>query len=170
MITALMNKQVDKLEKDLGVPLDESRYMIDHHLRAVLAFSTVRSWAEFRRMLPADVYYVAKIAAYRQEDCGSCLQIAVNQARQNGVPPTTIQAAVDRRLDALNPDLRLVYRFAEGQANRQDDPEGRSHIIRRYGHKGLIELALAIASARMFPALKRTLGFATSCSLIRVAV
>jgi hypothetical protein len=121
-------------------------------------------------VLPADVYYVAKIAAYRQEDCGSCLQIAVNKARNANIPPAVIRAAKDGRLEALPPELRLVFRFAEGQANREDDPPAREEIIRRYGHDGLIELALAITSARTFPTLKRSLGFAISCSRVQVAV
>ena len=93
-------------------------------LRALYAFSKVRDFADFRRVLPADAYYVAKIAAYRQEDCGSCLQIAVNQAREHQVQRGVIQAAGDRRVDALSPELRLVFRFAEAQANRDDDPGG----------------------------------------------
>jgi len=161
---------LDRVEKQLGAPVDESRYMAEHSLRALYAFSKVRDFADFRRVLPADVYYVAKIAAYRQEDCGSCLQIAVNQAREHQVQRGVIQAAVDRRLDALSPELRLVFRFAEAQANRDDDPEARQQIIRRYGDQGLIEIGLAITSARMFPTLKRALGFSISCSRVKVAV
>jgi hypothetical protein len=121
-------------------------------------------------VIPVDVYYIAKIAAYRQEDCGSCLQISVNLARKANVPAPIIRAAVERRLEALPPELRLVYLFAEGQANRHDDPQAREKIIQRYGHDGLIELALAITSARTFPTLKRSLGFAISCSRAQLAV
>jgi hypothetical protein len=170
MIKGLIDRKLNAVEKELGVPIDESRYMARHNLRALWAFSKVLDWAELRRVLPADVYYVAKIAAYRQEDCGSCLQIAVNKARKANIPPAIIRAAADGRLEALPPELRLVFRFAEGQANREDDPQAREGIIQRYGHDGLIELALAITSARTFPTLKRSLGFAISCSRVQVAV
>ena len=169
-MNALIERKLDAVEKELGAPIDESRYMAKYHLRALWAFSKVLDWAEFRRALPVDAYYVAKIAAYRQEDCGSCLQIAVNKARKANVPLPIIRAAIDRNLDALPPELRLVFLFAEGQANREDDLDARERIIERYGHQGLIELALAITSARTFPTLKRTLGFAISCSRVQVAV
>jgi hypothetical protein len=37
-------------------------------------------------------------------------------------------------------------------------------------HEGLVELALAIASARVFPIAKRALGYATSCTLVDAKV
>lgn len=40
----------------------------------------------------------------------------------------------------------------------------------RYGEEGLVELALAIASARVFPVTKRALGYALSCSKVEVRV
>jgi hypothetical protein len=170
MINMLIKKKLDNLEKELGVPIDEARYMAEHNLRASYAFSKVQDFANLRRVLPAEMYYIAKIAAYRQEDCGSCLQIAVNHARKAGLSTATIQAAVDGRLTALSPDAQMIFRFAEAQANREDDPGARKRIIQRFGHDGLIELGLAITSARMFPTLKRVLGYAVSCSRVKVAV
>ena len=170
MINMLINKKLDSVEKELGVPVDEARYMAEHNLRAFYAFSKVQDFANLRRVLPAEMYYMAKIAAYRQEDCGSCLQIAVNQARKAGLAPAAIQAAVDRNLGALSPDARIIFRFAESQVNREDDPDARAQIIQRFGHDGLIELALALTSARMFPTMKRVLGYAVSCSRVKVAV
>lgn len=170
MIKMFIKRKLDSLEKELGVPVDESRYMAEHNVPALLAFNKVVAIAQHRRILPAAVYYIAKIASYRQEDCGTCVQIAVNQARSHGVSTAVIQAALDRRLNALSPELQMIYRFAEGQANREDDPDTRQRIIDRYGHAGLIELALAITSTRTFPTLKRILGYAKSCSRIKVAV
>jgi AhpD family alkylhydroperoxidase len=170
MMNTLINKKLDSLEKELGVPIDESRYIAKHHLRALYAFSKVQDFSNLRHVLPAEMYYVAKIAAYRQEDCGSCLQIAVNQARKAGISPVTIQAALDRKVAALSPDAQMIFRFAESQVNREDDPDAREQIIQRFGHQGLIELALALTSARMFPTIKRVLGYAVSCSRVKVAV
>lgn len=170
MIKAIVRRMLGRQQKDLGVPVDEAYYMLDHSLPALRAFSKVLAISEFHHTLPNDVYHIAKIAAYRQEDCGTCLQISVNRAKRDGVKPELIRAAAAGNVTALTPELRMIYRFAEMQANREDDPEVRNEIIHRFGHEGLIELALAITSTRTFPALKRVLGYATSCSRVVVEV
>ena len=63
----------------------------------------------------------------------------------------------------------MAFRFGAMQANRQDDDVLRERLRARYGDEGLIELGMGIASARMFPAFKRTLGFAKSCAMVQVA-
>ena len=168
MIRNILRRMIDRVEQRLGVPLDESRYMLDHSLGGFLAFSTVQTWADRHKALGADAYYVAKIAAYHEEDCGTCLQIAVNLALKAGVSRELVRYAAQGREELLPVELRLVYRFAQKQANREDDDELRETLRGRYGDEALIELAMAIASARMFPAFKRTLGYAKSCSMVRV--
>src|SRR5437763_1353918 len=128
MIKQLINRQLDQAEKDLGAPVDEMRYVARHSLAALRAWSTVRSWSDFRKAMPAEAFYLAKIAAYRQEDCGTCLQISVHLAKKAGVDPRYIRAAVNGNVEALPPNVQVVYRFAEKQANREDDPEAREQI------------------------------------------
>jgi hypothetical protein len=169
MLRKLMNKWIDRVERRLGVPADEARYVANHSPRALWAWRNVGQWAEYRRRLPADAYYVAKTAAYTVEDCGSCLQIAVNQARDH-LSPELLRNVLGGRAERLSPDLQAVYRFAQLQADRIDDEELRERLIRTYGEEAFIELATAIASTRVFPTFKRALGFAKSCSLVHVNV
>lgn len=168
MIRTILRRMIDRVEQRLGVPVDEARYMVDHSLGSFLAFSTVQTWTDRHKALGAEAYYVAKIAAYREEDCGTCLQIAVNLALKAGVSREIVGYAAQGREELLPPKLRELYRFAQKQANRVDDDDLREKLRARYGDEALIELALAIASARMFPAFKRTLGFAKSCAMVRV--
>ncbi len=163
-----INRRLSKMEQFLGVPMDETRYMLKHSLKALLAFNGVRKISRFAGRLPADVYATAKIAAYKQEDCGSCLQITVNLARKAGVSTELIRDLIAGRTQALPEELREVYQFAQEQANRVDNPELRERIRQRYGDDGLIAIALAITSAGTFPTLKRVLGFATSCSRVEI--
>ena len=109
--------------------------------------------------------------ATRHEDCGTCVQIAVNQARKAGLPAELLRAVLDGKLDALPEELRDAYRFAEAvlAANGEEDA-WRERIRLRYGDEGLIEMALAIASCRVFPITKRALGYAVSCSKVAVRV
>ncbi len=41
----------------------------------------------------------------------------------------------------------------------------RPVMISRYGEKALTDLAIGIATSRVYPGIKRTLGFAQSCTL-----
>lgn len=160
MIQAIIDHQLDKAEKDLGVPINEMRWVAKVSRSALRAWSTVQSWAHFREALPAQAFYISKIAAYRVEDCGSCMQIAINYAKKGGVPVRLIQAALDRNLSELGPELAMVYLFAERQAKGQDDPDAREKIRAKYGDKALIDLAFSIVGSRAFPTFKRVLGYA----------
>ncbi len=168
MIRWLMNRRLNQMEQYLGVPVDETRYILKHSVKALLACGGLAKISQYRETLPADVYTTAKIAAYRQEDCGSCLQITVNLARKAGVPAEFVRDLIAGRTKALPEPLRDVYQFAEEQANRVDNPELRERLRQRYGDDGLITLALAITSARTFPTLTRALGYATSCSQMQI--
>lgn len=168
MIRWFLNRRLNQMERYLGAPVDETRYILKHSVKALLAYGGLGRISRYPGPIPADVYAAAKIAAYRQEDCGSCLQITVNLARKAGVPAELMRDLIAGRTKALPEPLRDVYRFAEEQANRVDNPDLRERLRQRYGDHGLIALALAITSARTFPTLKRALGYATSCSRMEI--
>jgi hypothetical protein len=66
--------------------------------------------------------------------------------------------------------LADVYHFAETVVAGGDDETLRQRIREHYGDEALIEMGLAMAVGQTFPVVKRTLGFAKSCSLIRVEI
>jgi alkylhydroperoxidase family enzyme len=171
MLRSFILSRIAVAEKDFGVPLDYCRYMLKVSLRAFFKFGKFLAVDEYRRVLPAAPCYVARIVAVRDADCGTCVQIAVNQARKAGVPAEVLQAVLDGRLDDLPEELREAYRFAEAVATQSgQEDEWRECIRQRYGDEGLIEMALAIASCRAFPTIKRALGYAVSCSAVAVRV
>src|SRR3954467_14989 len=164
MLRRLILGRIAAAEKTLGVPLDYCQYIARTSLRAFFKFAKFLAVDEYRRVLPAAPCYVARIVAVRHDDCGTCVQIAVNQAKKAGVSPEILRAVLDGNLDDLPEDLRDVYRFTDAIV-RNTGPESplRERIRQRYGDEALIELALAIASCRTFPTIKRTLGYAVSC-------
>jgi alkylhydroperoxidase family enzyme len=168
MIRWLLKRQVDKAERELGVPVDETRYILDHSIKALMALRGLQKIARFDEALPAEAYHTAKIAAHRVADCGSCLQIAVNLATKSGMKAELIRDLVAGRTQKLSPPLRDVFQFAEEQSNRIDNPELRERLRRTYGDEGLITLATALISSQTFPVLKRALGFSVSCSRVEI--
>jgi alkylhydroperoxidase family enzyme len=171
MLRRLILARIAAAEKVLGVPLEYCRFIVRVSLRASFKFAKFLAVDEYRRVLPSGPLYVARIVAVRDEDCGTCVQIAVNQARKAGVPGEQLRAVLDCKLDKLPDELRDAYRFAEAVVTRNGEEEGlRERIRLNYGDEGLIEMALAIASCRVFPITKRALGYAVSCSAVPIHV
>ena len=114
----------------------------------------------------------ARLVATQREDCGSCLQMAIDEASRNGMPHELLAAILGRDLTSMHlvdRRLVLVVRFADGVLSRDgSDVEPRAAIEEHLGEHALAELSLAIASARVFPTLKRGLGVAASCSAVRL--
>lgn len=171
MLRWLILKKLDAVEKQLGASIDYLRHIVRTSLRAFFKFAKIMPIAVYRRKLPPGPWHVAHMVAARDEDCGTCVQIAVNQAKKDGLAPQLIQAVLNCRPDDLPQDLADAYRFTEAVVQATyDEEELRERIRRRHGEEALIELALAIASSRFFPITKRALGYATSCSRVTLNV
>jgi hypothetical protein len=171
MLRRFILTRITAAEKDLGVPLEYCRFIIGASLRASFRFAKFLAVDEYRRVLPPGPCYIARIVATRHEDCGSCVQIAVNQAKKAGLPPELLRAVLDHKLDALPDEIKEAYHFAEAVLTANGE-EGawRERLRLRYGDEGLVEMALAIATCRVFPTIKRALGYAVSCSAVAVRV
>lgn len=169
MLRWIINRRLNAAEKKLGVSVDYLRHIARVSLPAFFKFVKFMPLAEYRKKLPADVFHVARLVAVQQEDCGSCVQIEVNLAQQDGVDAALLQKVLDGKLEALSPELANVYRFSQAVVTQQDDVELRETVKQQYGEEGLVELALTIAACRVFPTTKRALGYATSCSKVKIS-
>ena len=166
---ALVLKRLDAEEKKLGVSLDYLRHMVRTSLRCFFKFALFTPMAAHRRRLPVEPCNVARLVTSRHADCGTCLQIAINVARQEGLAPELVRAVVDARPEDLPPDLRDVYLFTEAVLSATGEEDSLRESLRtRLGDEALIELSLAIASSLVFPTLKRSLGYAKSCSQVQL--
>lgn len=170
MLKSLILRRLSVQEKSLGASLDYVRHMLNVSFGAFRRFALIQPMAGYRRVLPADAYHVARLVATQNADCGSCVQIEVNLARRDGVEPSILQAVLNDELDALPQELADVCRFTNAVVTARDDEPLREAVRARFGETGLVELALAIASSQVFPTVKRTLGYARSCSLFTVDI
>ena len=150
--------------------MDYLRHIVDVSPAAFLRFACIMPLANSRRALPKEAWYAAQFVALQQEDCGTCLQIAVNLARHEGVAPELIRSLLDGNCEDFPQDVSDVYAFAKSIVTGIDDEDSRDKLRSRYGDRGLIELAYAIASARIPPTIKRVLGYAKSCSAVKVSM
>ena len=169
MLRWIINRRLSAEEERLGESMDYLRYVNRRSLSSMLRFAAIGPFANSRRTLPADAWYAAQLVALQHEDCGPCLQIGVNLARSNGVESSLIESIVRGNWSELEPHLLTICEFTKGTVtDKIASDELRERIIDRFGEKGLIELAFAIASAAIPPTVKRVLGFSRSCAAVEI--
>ena len=92
-------------------------------------------------------------------------------ALKGGARPDTLRAILASNEAAMGPDAALGYRFASASLGKDLEAAdaARDEVVRRWGKKGLIALAMALTTARMYPTLKYALGHGRACSRVTVA-
>lgn len=170
MPNSLIERLIRQQENRTGESADFLRDIWDASPGAFLRFAGFVPMSRFRGHLPVNAVAAARIATVHEEDCGPCLQTVVTMSLDAGASPHILAAAVEERLDEMDEETALVFRFAKAIVTRDPKVENdRAAIEQRWGKAGLTELALAIASTRVFPTLKRVMGYAEACQRITIA-
>lgn len=139
--------------------------LLERSPTAYEAFLGGMTMSGVREVAPVELLAVARIAALQVEDCGPCLALSLKMAREAGVSEAVIRGAL-RGGNGLEGDASDVWRFAHAvAANEPLDETWRSALEARLGKGTIAELAVAIAGVRIYPAIKRALGYAQSCTL-----
>lgn len=167
MTRTLLHRFIRRQERALDAPLDYLRDIADSSAVAFFKFTLLAPLGAHRRFLPLEAWHVARIAATFAEDCGACAQIALNLARRDGISLSLLRAVITEDDDALPSPLADINRLVRLLSQRHDDPLLRERLISYFGRDGFIELGLVIATSRFIPGLKRALGHAQSCALLR---
>jgi hypothetical protein len=169
MIKWFLRRQVAAFERTWNYDASYLRDVLDADPRALLAFGKAAAMSNYRKDVPPAAYCAAGIVGTLAEDCGPCTQLVIDMAQRKGVAPDILRAIVARDLAALPFDVALVMRFAE--ASLQHAPEAddlREEVVRRFGKRGLMSLAFALTSARLYPTLKYALGHGRACTRVTV--
>ena len=168
----LFDRVISKQEAELGASLDYLRDIAGTSSSAFLKFGLFAPLAQHRKALSPEVWHLARLGATQVQDCGTCVQIVVNAARADGVAPDVLRTALSGGTpggDALEPDRQLALDYGRAVAQNGDDVQAAVEAARaRFGDDGLVELALAVATAQVFPVVKRGLGRATACALVEI--
>jgi hypothetical protein len=151
-----------------GVEMDFAYRLRDVAPGRLFRFSFIKIVEGPRKHTPANLYHAAGLAAAMAEDCGPCVQIHINLGLKDGVPAPTLQGLVQRKLDAVEADAALGFRYGEAVARGGDASGHRDAILAKWGEPALIELAFAVATARFYPAVKRGMGYAHACEKVKV--
>ncbi|MEO8706768.1 MAG: hypothetical protein ABI867_42470 [Kofleriaceae bacterium] len=169
MLKWIVRNRLAAFEKKFDYDMSYVRHLLATDARAFFAFAKVMKLGEYRRDIPKDVYWAAKLTGTITEDCGPCTQLLVTMALADGVDPAVIRSVFTA--DAAMPEaVKLGVDFAA--ATLAHDPaadELRDRIVKRWGERALISLAFAIVSSRIYPTLKYALGHGKACRRVVVA-
>jgi alkylhydroperoxidase/carboxymuconolactone decarboxylase family protein YurZ len=170
MNTRNYRKEIDEFEARYRYDSTYMRELLEYSPAGYAKFDNFMPLAGHREKLDPETYWVARLAAMQVEDCGDCLQLNVRMAIEDDVSRAVIESVL-KGGKTLPDDLRDLYEFAVSVAahNSTDNGVG-GHIEARFDKGALLELALCIATAKVFPTIKRTLGYTRSCSLVEIEV
>lgn len=168
---AVAHQIITVAERQVGLPLPYLHTPADASAVAFAKWLAATPATTHRKAAPRDAWHLARLAATHAQDCGTCVQVVVHMARQDGVPAETLRAALDGREEDLSEPERVAVGF--GRAVASNAPDVLDWVRRAeeaFGYAAHVELAMAVAMCQIFPVVKRGLGQAVACSLVTVEV
>jgi hypothetical protein len=170
MLRYFLSRTLVRFERQWNYDASYMRELLALSPWAFIKFGVATSLGR-RTEAPAAAMAAAGLVGTLAEDCGPCVQIGVDMAVAQGVPPAILQAILAGDEQAMGPDAALGYRFA--RASLAHDLEAgdaaRAEAARRWGPKAVTALGLMLMTSRMYPTLKYATGHGRSCSRVVVA-
>jgi hypothetical protein len=170
MLRALLDRlAIRPFERAFDYDASYMRELLAARPLTFLKFSIVTGLAP-RHDAPAEALAAVGVVATLREDCGPCTQISVDIALKGGAAPAVVRAILAGDEAGMGEAAALAYRFAYATLDRDLDAAeaARDEILRCWGRRGLVAIALTITTARMYPTLKYALGHGKTCSKIIV--
>lgn len=170
MLNWLIRNRLDAFGRKYGYDVGYMRELLETDRKAFMAVAKVAAMGNYRRDIPKDVYWAAKILGAVAEDCGPCTQLGVAMALEDGASARMLSDVLAGRDASLSEDVRLGVTFA--RQTLVHDPEAdvsREQIVKRWGQRALVSLSFALIATRIYPALKYALGHGKACKRVEVA-
>jgi hypothetical protein len=171
MLKALLDRfAIRPFEREFSYDASYLRAVLAARAATFLQFSFATNLVR-RSDAPAEALAAAGIVATLREDCGPCTQIGVDIAVKGGMDRQVLRAILTGDEAGMGETAALAYRFAQASLDRDMETADplRDEIVRRWGQRGLVAIALTITTTRMYPTLKYALGYGKACSKVTVA-
>lgn len=170
MLKFFLGRWLDRFERQWRYDAGYMRQVLAANPASLLKFA-MGTRAPDVRAAPAEALFAAGLVGTLSEDCGPCVQIAVDIATASGVSPVVLRGILAGDEAAMGETAALAWRFARASLARDleaADPL-RDEIVRRWGDKALVAIGLSLTASRMYPTLKYALGHGKTCSKVVVA-
>ena len=169
MLAWWIKRKLDSFEKAYSYDTAYLREILAVSPRAALSYQRAIKLGHYRGGLSLESWHIVNIIGIVHEDCGACAQLSVDLALEAGVPSEVVRAVVRGDLDGIPEPSRMLADFAlavlRGEA-RAD--ELREQVLERHGRDVLVAIAFALTTTKMYPTVKRVLGYAHSCTRVKV--
>jgi len=170
MLRWILTRAIDAMERRYGYDASYMREVLAVSPWTFLKFGWVASLGHGKRA-PVEAITAAALVGTLAEDCGPCTQISVDLGLEAGAPAGVIRAVLAGDEAAMGDAAALAWRFARASLARDMrlcDPL-RDEVVRRWGRGGLVDIAMALTTSRMYPTLKYAMGHGKTCSKVLVA-
>ena len=128
--------------------------------KAIRKMAGLHKLANHREVVPVEARFAAILVGELAEDCGPCVQIAVDQARKAGVPDDQIEAVLQAHQSAMSPDVGLAFRLARTVVTGTADADQlRQEVRDRWGEAGIVDLVVPMQVYRLYSMIKAGLGY-----------
>lgn len=169
MLKSIVLRRIAAFEQEWKYDAGYLRELADVGIGVVWRFGQVSALGHLTGA-PNVALAAARLAGTLTEDCGPCTQLVIDMAAKEGVSPDELRAIVAGDEAKMSDDARLAHRFARASLARDlpaSDPL-REEIVAKWGRRGLVAIAFALVTGRMFPTLKYALGHGRACSRVTV--
>ena len=170
MLKWFIRNRLAAFENKYDYDMSYAREILAADTSAFLAFAKLGGIGAYRKDVPKNMYWAAKLTGTITEDCGPCTQLLVGMALEAGADAKVLKAVLAHDDAALPADALLGVTFARAAlAHAPEADELREQIVKQHGQRAVIALAFAICSARLYPTLKYALGHGKACQRVVVA-
>ena len=158
MRSYFIRRILQRMDKRFDYDSSYLLYLRDESPKAFWKFMRASGLSRHGEQAPVEATFTVRLLATMNEDCGSCTQLFVHHAREGKMANDQIEAILTRNMAAMNSVVALAYRYADSILNRRLDAADACNAVRvRWGDKGLIDLALSMQGARLYPMVKAAL-------------
>ncbi|GAB2892109.1 hypothetical protein ACCI51_02435 [Microbulbifer echini] len=161
-------EEMDAFSQRYRYDMDYLREFLRSSPEGFEKFANFQPLSMHREFLPLEVFWVSKLAAMQVADCGACLQLNVRMALEADVEPHLVRACIQGGSNLPEP-LKDIFDFATALASYKNiDPVLDQRIGTQLDQRQRIELGVSVATASVYPTIKRAMGHTQSCSLIEI--
>ena len=169
MIKAFLKRGARRFGARFNYDVSYMQHVTEVSAEAGLRLSALQVFAGYRGPPSArNVVAGAALASTLDGDCGPCLQLVADIAQASRVPREQIALCLRGQPEDAG-DTGLGFRFALAAIADSDTLEAlRAEIAGRYGEAAVVAAAFAASSGRVYPVLKRGLGYGAVCAKVSI--
>jgi hypothetical protein len=169
MLNALARRVIKRMEERYDYDMSYALYLLEKTPKAFRKFMRAGALSRHRERAPMEAAFTVQLLATMYEDCGPCTQLFVRLAEESKMSADQIEAVLTGKASAMHSAVALAYRYGDAVLNhRTDVADAREAVRAQWGDKGLIDLAMSMQGARLYPMMKHALGFALECQRVSV--